>query len=50
MARTDLYIKVELDLDEKEKPERVAKEICRTIEKLHGVRNAEVSSMIDKDS
>jgi len=50
MARTDLYVKVELDLDEKEKPERVASEICRLIRKQYGVRSAEVSSMVEKDS
>jgi hypothetical protein len=49
MARTDLYIKVELDLDEKEKPDRVANEICRMIRKVYGVRSAEVSSMVEKD-
>jgi hypothetical protein len=50
MARTDLYVKVELDLDDKEKPERVASEICRLIRKQYGVRSAEVSSMVEKDS
>ncbi|HLX41845.1 MAG TPA: hypothetical protein VKR43_00350 [Bryobacteraceae bacterium] len=49
MARTDLYVKVELDLDEKEKPERLASEICRMIRKVYGVRSAEVSSMVEKD-
>ena len=49
MARTDLYVKVELDLDEKEKPERVANEICRMIRKVYGVRSAELSSMVEKD-
>jgi len=49
MARTDLYIKVELDLDEKEKPDRVANEICRMIRKVYGVRSAEVSSIVEKD-
>ena len=50
MPRTDLYIKVELDLDEKEKPERLANEICRQIRKVYGVRSAEVSSMVEKES
>jgi hypothetical protein len=50
MARTDLYLKVELDLDEKEKPERLASEICRMIRKVYGVRSAEVSSMVEKDA
>jgi hypothetical protein len=49
MPRTDLYLKVELDLDEKEKPERVAAEICRLIRKIYGVRSAEVSNMVEKD-
>ena len=49
MPRTDLHLKVELELDEKENPERVAAEICRLIRKVYGVRSAEVSSMVDKD-
>lgn len=49
MRRTDLYLKVELDLDEQERPERVASEICRLIRKVYGVRAADVSNMVDKD-
>ena len=49
MRRTDIYLKVELALDEKETAERVAAEICRQIGKLHGVRQAEVSSMVERD-
>jgi hypothetical protein len=49
MRRTDVYLKLELVLDEKENVERVAAEICRQIRKLHGVRNAEVSSAVDRD-
>jgi len=40
MRRTDVYLKVELVLDEKESAERVAAEICRQVRKLHGVRQA----------
>jgi hypothetical protein len=47
--RTDLYLKVELDLDEKEKAERVANEIVRQIRKVYGVRSAEVSNMVEKE-
>jgi len=50
MARSDLYLKVELDLDDKEKPERLAAEICRVIRRVYGVRAAEVSSIIEKDN
>jgi len=49
MPRTDLYIKVELDLEENEKPERLANDICRIIRKVYGVRSAEVSSMVEKE-
>jgi len=49
MPRSDLYIKVELDIDEKEKPERLAAEICRLIRKVYGVRQAEVSSIVERD-
>jgi hypothetical protein len=53
MPRTDVYLKVELDLPdsgkEKERPERLASEICRMIRKVYGVRNAEVSSIMEKE-
>jgi hypothetical protein len=49
MARMDLYLKVELDLDEKERPDRVATEICRAVRKIYGVRQAEVSSIVEKE-
>ena len=49
VPRTDLYLKVELDLDPKESPERVAAEICRLIRRVYGVRKAEVSSMVERD-
>ena len=54
MPRTDVYLKVELDLDgkekdEREKPERVAAEICRIIRRVYGVRQAEVSSIVERE-
>lgn len=49
MVRTDVYLKVELALDEKESAERVAAEICRMIRRMHGVRHAEVSSTVEKE-
>jgi hypothetical protein len=50
MARTDVYLKVEIDLDEKEKPERIAAEICRMIRRVYGVRNADVTNMVERDA
>ena len=49
MQRVDLYIKVTVELEEEEKPERVASEICRQIEKIYVVRSAEVSNTIARD-
>lgn len=49
MLRVDLYIKVELEIDETEKPERVAREICRQLEKIYVVRKAEVSNTVMHD-
>ena len=48
MPRADLYLKLELDVDEDEKLERLASEICRMIRKVYGVRMAEVSSLIER--
>jgi hypothetical protein len=49
MPRTDVYLKVELDLDEKEAPDRVAAELCRMLRRVYGVRQAEVTNMVERD-
>ncbi|MCZ2146183.1 MAG: hypothetical protein LC126_00220 [Bryobacterales bacterium] len=46
MARTDIFLKVVVEHEEEESPSRLAEEICRRLEKLYGVRYAEVSSMV----
>jgi hypothetical protein len=48
-VRTDLYIKVELDTDDKEPLDRLAQEVCRAVRKIYGVRHAEVTNMVEKD-
>lgn len=45
----DLYIKVEVTLEEDEKVERVAAEICRQIERVYVVRKAELSSAVARE-
>jgi hypothetical protein len=50
MRRIDVYLKVELDLDPKEAPERVSAEICRLIARVYGVRKAEVSSIMPRET
>ncbi len=49
MQRVDLYIKVEVEVEEDEKPERIAAELCRQIQKNYAVRHAELSSAITKE-
>ena len=49
MKRVDLYIKVELELDKEEKPERVAAEICRQLERIYFVRSAELSNAVTQE-
>jgi hypothetical protein len=48
MPRTYLYLKVELDHDSDEQPQRLASEICRQVRKLYGVRSAEVSNLVPR--
>jgi hypothetical protein len=49
MKRVDLYIKVEVELDETEKADKVAEEICRVIKKMYVVRSAELSNAVAKE-
>jgi hypothetical protein len=48
MPRTDIYLKIVADHDEHDTPEKLAGEICRQIEKMHGVRSAELSSFVTR--
>ena len=49
MTRIDIYVKVEVELDEDEPTERVVREICRTLEKLYAVRKAELTNTVTRD-
>jgi hypothetical protein len=44
MSRTNLFFKVEVEHDPAEKPERIGDEIRRTLRKLYGVREVELSN------
>ncbi|MEP7351713.1 MAG: hypothetical protein ABI824_00635 [Acidobacteriota bacterium] len=50
MRRVDVYLKVELELDDKEPPERIALEVSRVARRVYGVRKTEVSSIIERDA
>ena len=49
MNRTNLFIKVEVEHDRSEKPERLGEEICRMLRKLYGVRDAELTNFTKSD-
>lgn len=42
--RTNLFIKVVVEHDPSEKPEKLGKELCRQLEKVFVVRTAELST------
>ena len=42
--RTNLFIKVVVEHDEKEAPEKLGAELCRQLERNYLVRDAELSS------
>jgi hypothetical protein len=44
MARIDFYIKVHADVSEDDTPQKLAQEICRQVERVYGVRYAELQS------
>ena len=48
--RTSLFLKVVVQHDEKEKPEKLATELCRQLAKNYIVRSAELSSYSTADS
>jgi hypothetical protein len=48
MKQVDLFFKVEVDIEAAETVERVAKEIVRALEKMYGVRRAELSNVVPR--
>lgn len=50
MVRTDIFLKVVVEHEADERPDKLAEEIVRRLEKLYGVRHAEISSMVVQGS
>jgi hypothetical protein len=42
---SNLFLKIEIEHEDEENPQKLAAEICRQILKVYGVRSAEVSSV-----
>ena len=48
--RTDVYLKVVVEHDPPDTPQKIAAEICRQVEKVYGVRRAELSNIISQQA
>jgi hypothetical protein len=48
VKRLDVYLKVEVELNESEDPKRLSEEIIRMIKKIYGVRRAELDSIQER--
>jgi hypothetical protein len=49
MKRSDLYLKVELEVKPGEDPHKLADELARRLMQAYGVRAVEVSNVVDRD-
>lgn len=49
MGEVHIYLKVVVDLQEGEQPQRLSREICRVVQRVYGVREAEVNSIVQSD-
>ena len=49
MQYLDIYFKVELELDNAEQPQRVARELERILAKHYGVRTAEATNLVVRE-
>lgn len=48
MPRTDIYIKVTVQHDREESPEKLAAEIIRQLKKIYVVRQAEMTNFVSR--
>jgi hypothetical protein len=44
MNRTNLFLKVEVEHDKEEQPQRLGEDLCRMLRKVYGVRDAELTN------
>lgn len=49
MRRTDVFLKVELDVRAGEDPQKLAEELAKRLRAVYGVRAVEVSNLVEKD-
>ncbi|HXS95389.1 MAG TPA: hypothetical protein VN736_12350 [Candidatus Limnocylindrales bacterium] len=44
MSRTNLFLKIEVEHDAEENPEKIGDELCRQLQRHYGVLSAEISN------
>ncbi|HZT38359.1 MAG TPA: hypothetical protein VFA28_10700 [Bryobacteraceae bacterium] len=49
MQRADIYLKLEIELDEQDDARKLGHELCRQLLKTYGVRSAEVSNIVERE-
>lgn len=49
MQVVDIFLKLELWLDDKDDAKKIAGELCRQLQKSYAVRNVELSNIVQKD-
>ncbi len=46
--RTDVYLKIVVEHYPPDSPQKIAADICRQVEKVYGVRRAELSNIVSQ--
>jgi hypothetical protein len=49
MQRADLYLKLEIELNERDDARKLGQELCRQLMKSYGVRSAEISNIVEHE-
>jgi hypothetical protein len=49
MQRADLYLKLEIELNERDDARKLGEELCRQLMKSYGVRSAEISNITEHE-
>ena len=49
MKRTHVYLKVEVELRPGDDPHKLADELCRRLKQAYGVREVEVSNLVETE-
>jgi hypothetical protein len=47
MKSIDVYLKVEVDIEESEGTQKFAEELCRILRRVYGVRKAEINNIVE---